>query len=354
MTTIEEFASKYSDGNEQPIQGIIDEWIHEKEVDDFLSASVGSGVLLGDFLVGDGLQDQISPELFNGFKALMGEKADSFEEIRSILMEKLNDGDSAVRGFISKIQGQIGENVFLENAGDYAHLAESGSQEGFDVVVHPPGEATQWIQVKTYSDANHVMSHIRKVQEKVDAGAILDHGEVVNKIDFAVPENIFTEVTEKTKAAGFDIDILKIPMTSDEAREVVSEGVSNIGPEAMSQFFGELLVGSLTSTAFHAMANGFLVYKGAKDRSDWLGDTALASAISTGGLAAAFTTEALFHKLAASAAFMGGAATMVSSMAVGISARMYLKRIADRRKVVTRLADDNAELRELSTQLKGV
>ena len=210
------------------------------------------------------------------------------------------------------------------------------------------GEGTRWIQVKTCGNANDIMKDIYKVQEKVAAGQILDGDQIVNRIDFAVSQNAIDAVRDKVQAAGIDIEILEIPMTSHKAREVVSDAVNYVGPEAMSHFLGELLGGTLTAGALHGAVNEFLVYKGAKDRSQFMQDTVYSTGISSGGLTAAFTTEAVFHKLAAHAAFLGGPTTWVATFGIGAATRMYLSRIADRRNVVERLADGNQQL-ELAT-----
>lgn len=352
MSAIEEFCSSHDTGK-QNADNIFRQWVHEKEVDSFLTTPVTGGVLVGDLLCGDGLEDQVSPELLEACSDLMKEKADSFDEVRQILLEKLENGDASVRGWISKIQGQIGENEFINHVGSNAHLAESGSQEGWDVAIEHSDKATQWVQVKTYSDANGVMEHIHKVQEKVDAGLIKDGDQIVDKIDFAVPENIVDEVREKVQAAGIDIEVLTIPMTTNEARAVVSEAVDNVGPEALSHFFGELLGGTLTAAALHGAVNGFLVYKGAKDRSQFMDDTVFSTGISSGGLSAAFVTEAALHKLSTYAAFLGGPTTWAATFGVGMTARMYLKRVADRRNVAERLVEGNHQLLAMTAGIAG-
>ncbi len=351
MTTVDEFCDAHGMGEINKIDAVVERWVHKREVDEFLATSVGTGVLLADLICGDGLQDSISPELYAGFSELMKDKAASYTAVRQILLEKLNQGDSSVRGLISKIQGQIGENSFLEHVGSHARLAASGSQEAWDVAVSHPDEVTQYVQVKTYSNANGVMQHIRDVQEKLAAETVFDGDTLVKRIDFAVSEDIVDEVQSKVTAAGLDVDVLTIPITSDEARQVVEEGVANVGPEALSGFFGELLVGTLTAAALHGAVNAFLVYKGAKDRSQFFSDTVYSTGITSGGLAAAFATEAMFQKLSASAAFLGGPPAFVATFAAGVTTRMYLSRVAERRDVAGRLADGNQDLASIMARL---
>jgi hypothetical protein len=142
-------------------------------------------------------------------------------------------------------------------------------------------------------------------------------------------------------------------MTSNEARAVVKESVANVGPEALSHFLGELLGGTLTAAALPGAVNGFLVHKGAKVRSKFIEDTVYSTGTSSGGLTAAFVTEAALHKLATYAAFLGGPATLVATFGAGMTARMYLKRVAERRNVVERLTDGNDQLTRTSEMLVG-
>ena len=345
MSAIEDFRRTHGTGENRKVDDIVRQWVHEKEVDDFLGTPVTAGVLLGDLLCGDGLQDQISPDLLKGFSELMGDKADSYDAVRQNLLEKLAAGDSSVGGLINKIKGQIGENTFIEHVGGTARLAESGSQEGWDVVVNRPGVATQWVQVKTYGDANGVMKEIYKVQEKVNARKILDDaGNQIDRVDFAVPENIVDEVRDKVLAAGIKIKVLPIGISADDAGGVVSDGFDNVGPESMFNFFGELFGGTVTAAALHGAVNAFLIYKGAKERNRFIEDTAYSTGVSSGGMTAAFATEAAFHKLAGSVAILGGPVTWIATFGVGMSARMYLNRVADRRHTVERLAADNEQL----------
>ena len=141
MITIAEFYARYSGGPTKSFRIICDRWNKEEELENLLQTAVGEGVVLSDLLVGDGLNDQISPGLLDGFAELMGQKADSYDEVRNILFDKLQDGDSAVFGLINKIKGQIGENQFMQGAqaaGLNARLAELGNQEAWDIAIAGP------------------------------------------------------------------------------------------------------------------------------------------------------------------------------------------------------------------------
>ncbi len=315
---IETFCEQYEQ-TRRPIDDILGQWRVE-HVDSFLDNLIASGVLLSDLAIGDGLRDQISPELLKGFEALMHGKADTYNEVREILRDKIVLGGESVRGLVNNIKGKIGENIFAKEVGPGARLAASGSQEGWDVAID--GEhGTQYVQVKMYKDANGVLEKMREVQEKVEKGVITDGEKAVNHIDFAVPSDIFEEVAK----SGFNdptlrnIKVISIDMTADQAGDIVYEGVNNVGPDALEHFFGELLGDIAMAGSLHAAVNGFLLYKGAKEFEEAMADTAFATAISAAGFSAAMVTESIleFSRL-------GGPACIL----VGVGTRAFLSRVA--------------------------
>ena len=187
------------------VEWFVKKWVYEKQVNDLLGTTIAGGIALGDLLVGDGLRDQISPELYNGFKELMGDKADSFDKVRELLVEKLEKGASSVLGLVNKVKGQIGENHFVKLAGSTASLAKSGSQEAWDVVIHHENASAQYIQVKMYGTAGSVVEHMKEVNNKLGNPNYLianDLGEQIDRIDFAVPGNIANEVKRRAQESG--------------------------------------------------------------------------------------------------------------------------------------------------------
>ncbi|MEI6117226.1 MAG: hypothetical protein WCP99_22010, partial [Burkholderiales bacterium] len=71
---------------------------------------VGTATMLAalgiDAAVGDGLLNQVSPDLLNSMKNLMGEKADTYDEARQLIAKQIANGDHSFAGFVSKIKGQ--------------------------------------------------------------------------------------------------------------------------------------------------------------------------------------------------------------------------------------------------------
>ncbi len=288
---------------------------------------VGSAVIAGDALHGDGMLDQIPKELKDAFVTLMRERADTYQEMHEILLRTIqaDDGtflsfdDDRVLGLINKLKGQIGENLFQEHVGHGAQLATSVVQEGWDVCV-PRSEGMEYIQVKLYGDAHGVIRHMLDIQQKILAGAIkgVDHETPVDHIYFAVPQDIEGEVRRLAENyAGLSEMVYgqSVPIDAQSAADIVKEGMSNVGPEELSHFFHELLGGALTVVALHSAVNAFFWYKGLKDLTAALADTGKSSAISVVGLGAAFSTEVLSH-------------SHPLALVVGVCTRVTLGRVA--------------------------
>ncbi|MDB5344738.1 MAG: hypothetical protein JWP89_3115 [Schlesneria sp.] len=326
---IDEFCTTFGEGVKS-IDAVNQEW-HIAEIDRMLGKlhtdAIGTGVMVGDALHGDGFRDQIPSELRDAFRALMHKKADSYNEMRQILADKIRDGDGdflsfrdrRVQGFVSKLKGQIGENLFKEHAGAAAQLAESGCQEGWDVVVAQRDGLHEYVQVKLYANADNVIRKMREVHEKVSNGLIEGvNGETIERIDFAIPENIADAVKERI-ANQFpeliDIKIHTVGISATAAADIVHEGLNNVGPEALEHLFDELLGGTMTAGALHALANGFLWYKGAKDFSDAFADTMASTALSTSGICLGLLASTLTN-------------STPISFAIGIGGRTILSRFA--------------------------
>ncbi len=192
--------------------------------------------------------------LRDAFANLMHDKANSYGQMRQILLDHIRAGDGGfmalddprVVGFISKLKGQIGENVFTYHVGGAAALAESGSQEAWDVAVRQANGAFEYVQVKLYASPSDVVRQMLKVQDKIVNGCIHGcAGETVRQIDFAVPADIADRVNVlKDHFPQLDsLHVLTIPINADHAASIVKEGMNNVGPEQLSHFFHELLGG---------------------------------------------------------------------------------------------------------------
>ena len=257
----------------------------------------------------------------------MNEKADNYGEMRKILAKHIRDSDGTFLslddrrplGFISKLKGQIGENEFRRHAGAAAQLAKSGSQEAWDVVITQPDGGHEYVQVKLYTNPNKVIAHMQEVHEKVAAGLIEGvDGETVEHINFAIPENIANEVQQRV-ADRFpelaDIKLHTIPLSAKTAAGFVEEGLNNVGPEQLEHLFNELLGGLLVAGSLHALVNGFLWYKGAKEFSTAFEDVIANTALSAAGIGIGLLAETLTSAVPAAAVVAIGGRAVLSRFA---------------------------------------
>ncbi|MEQ9617823.1 MAG: hypothetical protein RIG61_01455 [Deltaproteobacteria bacterium] len=326
---------------------IFEHWDNEKRVDELLNTPIAPGVVLFDVLHGDQILDQIKPELKEAFTALMKDKADTYEEIRALIYEKIELGDNSIEGFINKIVGQVGENRFIDEAekiGLDARLAESGSQKGWDAVL-PTSEGTkEYVQVKLYSEPSSVIREIKEVNDKLQLGEITDGDQIVNSIDFAVPEDIHEEVVEMVNELDLETKIYKIDITSSEARDMteLGFGFSANASEALENFFTEIIGSSITAASLHVLANAFLMYKGAKNSEQFIHDTLEQTAISSGAISTGMAVELMLTNIAR----IGGLPSYVLVLGTTITIRQILKRIANRQSYVDWLENQNLKLHQ--------
>lgn len=345
MVTMDEFGWRHSDAANGSMEMLAERWERESQLDQLLNTSVGGGVTLGDLMIGDGLRDQVSPELFDAFHALMGEKIQSYDHVRQILLDRLEDGPASVFGMINKIKGQVGENWFIEQSqalGLEARLAESGSQEAWDVAIDRADSATQYVQVKIYQDPAGIVDHIEKVQAKLHlSGQITDGDRAIEAIDFAIPANTVESVRERLEELGLEeVTLISMEGSAGEAGEVVQAGFDQVGPEALEHLFGQLLGAGISAAALHGLVNGFLIYRGSKDAANFLGDTASQTGLTLSGIAAGMSVEAVLSKMA----FIGGVPTYVLVLSTSITTRAVLQRVLSRRGYVEWLAEQNRSI----------
>jgi len=341
---IEEFCRLHA-GGKRAIQSVVQDW-HLAEIDGLLDAACKSGlpaaprasadealseaagnaVILADAMHGGSLLDQIPSAVQEAFVNLMGEKANSLAAMRRILLSHIQsvDGgyrlfeDSRVAGFVSKLKGQIGENLFKEHLGSVASLANSGSQEGWDVAVRQADGVVQYVQVKLYGSASGVVRHMREVQQKALDGKLAGvDGEAVSKVFFAVPGDIQPDVVRLAGRHEGLADMVygkAVPISAKDASGLVTEGMANVGPDRLTHFFGELFCGAVAAGALHAAVNGFLMYKESKELSAAVADTFTDTLVSTAGIGIGLIADSLIHS------------AMMSS-AIGLTTRFFIGRV---------------------------
>ena len=300
---------------------------HTVSAGESLRSAVGDAVILADAVHGGGMLDTIPPAVQDAFVKLMHVTPGDYSEMRRELLSHLraDDGgfrsfsDPGVLGFISKLKGQIGENLFAEHVGGAARLAVSGSQEGWDVAVRQGDGVFQYVQVKLHASASGVVRHMIDVRNKALGGAIegID-GETVNKVLFAVPDDIRADVLRLAGKHDGLAELVyekSIPISARNAGVLVTEGMSNVGPDQLKHFFGQLLCGVTTAGAIHAVVNGFLWHKESKELATAIADTVTDTLVSTVGIGIGLVADSLIR-------------TALFSGAVGIGARMFISRVA--------------------------
>jgi len=313
----------------------------------------GDAVILGDALSGGSLLDQIPKAVQEAFVNLMGEKAEGISDMRRLLLSHLQAADGGFRsfddrgviGFISKLKGQIGENLFREHVGSAARLAASGSQEGWDVAVQQAGGAYEYVQVKLYGSASAVVSHMLDVQQKtIDSRLIGVDGETVRRVFFAVPDDIRPDVLRLAGRHESLADMVYskgVPISAKDASGLVTDGMASVGPERLTHFFSELLCGAAAAGALHAAVNGFLMYKESKELTAAVADTITDTLVSTAGIGIGLLAESLIH-------------SALMSSAVGISTRFLISRVTRSRWNFAEFLENSlAETESLIARLAG-
>lgn len=328
-------------------EGIFRRWVLEKDVRDFLHLSVGGGVVLADVLTGHGVHDTISPQLWDACQNLMREKAGSADQLCDILVDKMMLGDAATLGYINKIKGQVGEDVFLESAqqaGFSARLADLGNQEAWDVAVTSKTDGlTEYVQVKTMASPDNVLGHMQTVADKLAAGKIMDGNIPVHDITFAVPDDIYDAVVQKAVAAGLPTKITSFPLSAQDAAQVVQDGFDNVAYFGIGNALQQLAGGMLTAAVLHTLVHAYLLHKGACRSEVMLKKVGVETALSGGGIAAALGMETLLKSVGVATGSLPAVAVI---MATALSVRGMLRRIALRSGYKIWLEQENMLLRQ--------
>lgn len=355
----DQFCDEFEASGKQalPIESVVSQWEAEKSsrvAEDYLGFEAFLAVLIADANIGDGLLDQISPELLAAFTARRGVNFDSYDEVREYLKEMLARGDHSVAGVVSQIKGQIGELVFKDQAGGHAYLAASTNQEAWDVAIPHAHGATEYVQVKMYQSADKAIEMMQEVHRKVAASMISDGGLPVEHINFAVNEDIAAAVRDKAAQHPelLGMKVYAIPLSNADATSTVVDGFSNVGPDELAHLFNEWFAGSVSAACLHAMANAFLVYKGNKTLAAAMEATAVSSAISAPGIAAAQT--AAWLSSSSKIALLSGhpvIAAVISGMVVRAIAKSWYE---SRETIISLLKRETEHCEMLIKALNGV
>ena len=315
-------------------EALADRWEKERALDSVLQQSIAGDVTLADVLTGGGLNDQVPAQVIESAQSLMGAQADTYAEVRELILAKIESGPDSVQGFVSMLKGRIGEQWFADaarDAGISARLAESGSQQAWDVAVEGAGEATRYVQVKTVADPGSVVQDMREVHAALQgAEPITDGGKIVASIDFAVPDTIYGEVQAQAAAEGLPLGVISTDTTPNEAAASVKEAFDNVGPDAVANLLGELAGASAVAASLHTAANAFMLYKeGKTGQAYWsklARQTGQDAAVTSGALGVGFSLEATLQALGTLPAVPGDVVVFTTTFAT----RAVLQRVAER------------------------
>ena len=315
---------------------------------------VMAGVTVADVLLGDGLGDTFSPDVRAAFRNLMEERADTRHEVEALLRAKLELGDESVRGLMNKVQGQIGEDIFVRGAGGHAALAPSGSQRDWDVrIVDDQGVAlrhVRHVQVKVYEDADAAIEKLEALHARLQQGLVTDGSQVLQGVDFAVNPEIFQEVRERAIQLGYPGDVLPLGRTRIDIRELLEGDIADVR-EPFEHFFGELLGDVANVAIVQALAHGYLLLTRSRDQRGAAADYGVSISISSGGVVTAHITEQLVDHILAALDYGDGASVLAmepstaAALAAGMATRALLRRvILERLRFATWLQGQNAAL----------
>lgn len=349
VDSIDEFEDKHDKGTISDSSEVFRKW----KADRLLNESVAGGVILADLIHEDGLNDQVPEEVLRAFRNLTDGEVSTYEEARDRIAGQIGPGgDGVSQQWISTIKGRIGENQFQQSAeelpGD-ARLADESNQEAYDVVYTSPQGETRYVDVKTSDSPHYIADDMESTQQKLDAGEITTpDGEVVQEVEYAVPEGISEKVQEEAADRGVDLGVIPMETGADEAASTVEASVGAVGPEAIEGLFQELAAGTAALGAVHGMVQGFLVYKGSKQMTQAVVDAAEETALSGTGLSAGLVVESAFRE----AALAGEPMAMMVVFGTSVSVRALLSDFVKRGEYVRWMERRNNRFNELTETVR--
>lgn len=345
---IEDFKEKY----EYPANNS-SEIIRRWKADRLLNESIGGGVVLADLIHEDGLNDQVPEEVLGAFRNLTGGEVHTYEGARDRIAEQIGPGGEGVsQQWVSTIKGRIGENQFRQSANELpgdVRLADESNQEAYDVVYTSPKGETRYVDVKTSDNLDYIVDEMESTQRKINAGEITTpDGEVVQEVEYAVPEGVSADVQKEAADRGIDLGVIPMETSADEAASTVEASVGAVGPEAIEGLFQELAAGTAAMGAIHGMVQGFLVYKGSKQVSQAVADAAEETALSGMGFSAGLVVESAFRE----AALAGEPMAMTLVFGTSVSVRALLNDFVKRAEYAMWMERRNNRLDELIVDLQ--
>ncbi len=252
-----------------------------------------------DAATGDGLLDQIPPNMLAATADLMGDRADTYAEVREMLLDKWGQGGAHFDGWVNFVKGRIGEQTFIDQYGDGFKLALSKNQEAIDAWRVLSDGAAEAVQIKMYSNPDAVIDHMLKVQQKVADGLPIE-GHSISKLDFAVPRDIADAVKEKMAAYPqlHGVEVLPVETTAADLAGIVREA-GEAAADPLANALDTMFVGTGLSLAIEAAINAVQVARGKKTSTAAANDMLVSVPVTATAVGAAKVSAALLVKLGA-------------------------------------------------------
>lgn len=336
---IEEFKSKYGNGAVGKMSELLKNSVKRRRADDLLGVEITAGLTLADLLSEGRLNDApISNEVKETLSALMGDKVDTRDEAISFFRAMVEKGDASAEGLVNKLKGTLGELKFQESFGDGIQLAQSGSQEGFDLITNDG----KFIQVKMYQSSEGVIDAIEKNADKIANHEILYDGQYVEQIDYAVSSNIYEELKSQGVEAEYGIELHEVPMTAEEAGNVIRD---EINEAAWEGFFSNALGVTITAGALHGAINAYMYAFKEKAVEDAIKDTVKSTGMTVASVSVGYVAEGIC---------MGLIPPLAPLVALGTSVgtRFYLRGISRKCDLQEDIYKNRNHLQELVGKLE--
>lgn len=268
---------------------ILERWDNEQDkkisIDDFLDKAIRAQrkeelletTIVGSYTLIDALDGQVKdPKIAEAVKETLKELSPGKFANETAMQEyfkgMIERGDKSVEGVINKLKGTLGELEFKHHLGDdIVRLSNSGSQKGWDLAINRDG-VEEYVQVKMYNNAVGVIDKMEEVAEQLKNGEILnDTGEVIEKIDFAVGNDVYQDLKNLDVESRFGVKLYEVPISSEEAAAPIAKDISDL--TGWNEFFDQLGL-PVTAIAITGLRNAFLVAFGDKGKKEALANTA--------------------------------------------------------------------------------
>lgn len=346
------FLKKY-EGSKRPTKEVVSGWLIEKRVDDFLSSPILSGVFVGQYLEDEFLQKEIPETLRQGFAKFQGSSADEASEIKQIIKERYLKNPENLDGYLHNIQGRIAELRFHEQMEGIARFPESNNQMGYDLIVDAT-DGPKYVSVKLYGEANDVIAEIRRTQQHIVEGKVLDGSNSVTEIEFAVNRDIYDEVQRRTSELGLSTNIRQVDVSHDDVSQMIDGTVESV-IDPLELTLSEIAGGFAITSAIHIGMNIFLWRYREKELNRAIRDATVSTALSAGGLAAGYGVRysivegsklLLAEELVLASALLGPVG-VCAGLASAVATRKVLKGFLERRNIVELLDQANERTLDL-------